>query len=134
MKQPTFSNSIGIFRGIALLLLAVMAMLLFQIEDRYQIALLLMAGALGGVGLPSRLDAIDCGLCLIVVYEGVSCLWAACPLPASRTAFYTLYCLTSYFLVRRLLASEVKIPWGASYLPIGIALGQRKINVGRHKS
>ena len=122
MKQPTFSNSIGIFRGIALLLLAVMAMLLFQIEDRYQIALLLMAGALGGVGLPSRLDAIDCGLCLIALYEGVSCLWAACPLPASRTAFYTLYCLTSYFLVRRLLASGVKIPWGASYLPIGIAL------------
>ena len=48
MKQPTFSNSIGIFCGIAILLLAVMAMLLFQIEDRYQIGLLLMAGALCG--------------------------------------------------------------------------------------
>ena len=122
MKQPTFSNSIGIFCGIAILLLAVMAMLLFQIEDRYQIGLLLMAGALCVVGLPSRWQAIDGWLCLVALYEGVSCSWAACPLPASRTAFYALYGLISYFLVRRLLDTGVKLPWSASYLPIGIVL------------
>ncbi len=104
------------------LLLAVMCLLLFQVDDPHQIALCLMAVALYRIGMPIRLSTGDKWLCVLVLYECVSCVWAVCPIPAIRSAFCMVYCLTTYFLVRRLQEERCDMHLAVTFLPIGAAL------------
>lgn len=112
--------------GIALLVLAIMAMLLFRMEDNYHIGLLLSTCGLAWVGaLPFRQwTRIDWILSLITVYELFSCYWAECMAPAIFPAFYAVFGWTVYFLLRRILAEGSIFYWvvEGGLIPIGIAL------------
>ena len=110
----------------ALLVLVVMTILLFRIEDNYHVGLLLLAGGLAWTGmLPFRQwTKIDEILSLITVYELISCCWAECFMPAASTAFYSVFGLTAYFILRRILANDYvsRFICVGSHLPIGVAL------------
>lgn len=112
--------------GIGILFIAVMAILLFRVQDNFQICLLLLIAGLAIVRpLPFRQwSLIDLCLSLITVYDIVSCLYADCPVPAICSALFSLFCLTVYFVLRRLFTSEyaTRIILRGSYLPIGAAL------------
>lgn len=112
--------------GMALLVLAIMAMLLFRMEDNYHIGLLLSTCGLAWVGaLPFRQwTRIDWILSLITVYELFSCYWAECMAPAIFPAFYVVFGWTVYFLLRRILAEGSIFHWvvEGGLIPIGIAL------------
>ena len=97
--------------GTAMLLVVVMAMLLFQVEDKYQISFLLLIASLAVISpLPFRQwRLIDFSLCSIAVYDIISCLYANCPVPAIRAAFLSLFCLTIYLILRRLFVSDYAI-------------------------
>lgn len=112
--------------GIASLLLGMMTMLLFRIEVSYPCCLLLLAGALWIVHPISCVQwtAIDWCLSLITFYDIASCVYAGCSYPAVCNVFLSVFCLTSYFVLRKLLVSghSLYIILQGSYLPIGIAL------------
>lgn len=116
----------NISTGIAILLIVIMAMLLFQIEDKIQISLLLLTASLTVIHpLPFRQwTVIDISLCLITVYDMVSCLYLGCSVPAIRSTLLSIFCLTSYFILRKLFSSErtTRIIQQGSYLPIAAAL------------
>jgi len=112
--------------GMALLVLAIMAMLLFRMEDNYHIGLLLSACGLAWVGvLPFRQwTRIDWILSFITVYELFSCYWAECMAPATLPAFYAVWGWTVYILLRRILAggSVFRFVLEGGLVPIAIAL------------
>lgn len=116
----------NIFTAIAILLIVIMAMLLFQTEDKLQIGLLLITICLAVTDpLPFReWTLIDITLSLITAYDLASCLHADCSVPAIRSALLSIFCLTSYFLLRKLFRSEyvTRIIHQGNYLPIGAAL------------
>lgn len=115
-----------VYTGTAILLIVIMAMLLFQIEDRLQISLLLLTISLMIIRpLPFRYwTAIDISLCLITIYDMVVCLHANCFIPAIYNIILSIFCLTSYFVLRRLLNSEraMRIIQQGSFLPVFVAL------------
>lgn len=126
MSNNKLILSNNIFTAIAILLIVIMAMLLFQTEDKMQIGLLLITICLA-VTYPLSFrewTLIDITLSLITAYDLVSCLHADCSVPAIRSAFLSIFCLTSYFLLRKLFRSErvTRIIQQGSYLPIGAAL------------
>lgn len=112
--------------GIAILFIAVMAMLLFQAEDKLKICLLLLTGSLVMLHLlPFRQwTMVDGCLCLITAYDIISCLNAACTTPAFSYSLLFLFCLTAYFVLRRLFCSAhaTRLLQQGSYFPIGTAL------------
>lgn len=114
------------YTGIALLFIAIMAMLLFEVEDKLQICLLLLTISLVVISPLSfrQWTVIDISLNLITIYNMVSCLYAGCSVPAIRSSLLSIFCLTSYLVLRKLFSSErsTRIILQGSYLPIGIAL------------
>lgn len=110
----------------ACLLVVVIGMHLFQIEDRYQILLLLLAGILILMRSLSfgLWTAIDYCVGAIMLFDVFSCLYAKCPIPAGYPAFYSVYMLIIYIACRKLFASErcLNIIMIGSYFPMGIAL------------
>lgn len=114
------------YTSIAILLIAVMAMLLFQTEDKWQICLLLLITGLTLIRpLPLRQwTVIDIGLSLITFYDIVSCLYASCPVSAIPKALFSLCCLIAYFVLRKLFRTEriTDIIGQGSLLPVGAAL------------
>lgn len=116
----------NISTSIAILLVVIMAMLLFQTEDKLQIYLLLLTASLAVIRpLPfSQWTVIDISLSLITVYDMVSCLYAGCSAPAIRSTLLSIFCLTSYFVFRKLFSSErtARIIQQGSYMPVGAAL------------
>lgn len=116
----------NISTGIAILLIVIMAMLLFQTEDKLQISLLLLIASLTVIHpLPFRQwTVIDISLCLITVYNMVFCLYLGCSVPAIRSTLLSIFCLTSYFILRKLFSSErtTRIIQQGSYLPVAAAL------------
>lgn len=114
------------YTSIAILLIAVMAILLFQTEDKFMLCLLLLTGSLIIMHpLPFRQwTAIDGCLGLLTVYDIASCLFANCPFPAIQNALLSLLCLTAYFVLRKLFNSRRagQILLQGSYLPIAAAL------------
>lgn len=126
MPVGKLSFSRPAYIGMALLVLAIMAMLLFRMEDNYHIGLLLSACGLAWVGaLPfCQWTRIDWILSLITVYELFSCCWAECMTPAILPAFYAVFCWTVYFLLRRILAegSIFHVVVEGGLVPIGISL------------
>lgn len=115
-----------IYTGIAVLLLAILTILLFQIKDPYQVSLLLLIiGLLSMPSFPMRQwTFVDISLCLLTIYDFISCLYAGCLDPARQIAFLSLFCLITYFVLRKLSISEgaVRIFQQGSYLPVGAAL------------
>lgn len=112
--------------GISVLILAVMTMLLFRIRDTYQISLLLMASILAWIGIPAikKQSLIDISLGLITIYEIVAFFIAECPIASFSTAFYFVFLLVVYFLLRRILTNSCAPHFilVGSYIPISIAL------------
>lgn len=112
--------------GIASLLLGIITMLLFRVEVSYPCCLLLLAAALWIVRPMSlaQWTAIDWCLSLITFYDIASCLYAVCSYPAVCNVFLSVFCLTSYFVVRKLFVCghSLTILLQGSYVPIGIAL------------
>lgn len=123
-NNPTSTN--WKYTSIAILLIAVMAILLFQIEDKWQICLLLLTASLAVIRpFPFRQwTAIDIGLSLITVYDMVSCLYAGCSIPAIRSALFSFFCLTAYFVLRKLFRTErvTGILVQGSLLPVSVSL------------
>lgn len=67
---------------------------------------------------------VDYSLCLITAYDLISCLNAACTTPAISYSLLSLFCLTVYFVLRKLFGSAQatrQLQQGC-YLPIGAAL------------
>ena len=126
MSTSEHSLSRPAYVCMALGILAVVTLLLFRIEDNYHIALLLLVGGLTWVGMfPFRQwTQIDRILSLITVYELISCCWAECFAPTVSTAFYSVFGLVTYFILRRILANDYvsRLIREGSYLPIGVAL------------
>lgn len=114
------------YEGTAWLVLSIMASLLFQIKDQFQIYLLLLSASLLMLGvLPFRKWTwMDQCLCLFTVYDITSCLYATCLSPAIQRAFLSLFCLAAYFVLRRLFNSKraTQVFLQGSLLPIGVAL------------
>lgn len=100
--------------------------LLFRIEDGHHICLLLLAGSLAWIGMiPFRQwTLIDIFFCMTTAYELVSCYQAECTAPALLSLYYSVFCLTAYFLLRRILVNDRAIHSFriGSYLSIGVAL------------
>ena len=91
------------------LLIVVISIHLFQIEDNYQISLLLLASVLILMrSLPFGLwTAIDYCIATIMLFDAFSCLYAKCPIPAGYPAFYSIYMFTVYITCRKLLLRNV---------------------------
>lgn len=112
--------------GIAGLLVALLALFLFQVEDPYRIGLLLATGALWLLRpLPFRKwSLIDGCVTALTLFDLFSFCYAACPIPAMNMAFFSVYMLTVYFICRRLSPSEhaLRIFRTGSLFLIGTAL------------
>ena len=125
-KSNIFPSGITYIYVMTCLLIVVIGIHLFQIEDRYQISLLLLAGGLALMRpLPFGLwTAIDYCIAAIVVLDIFSCLYAKCPIPAGYLAFYSIYMFTVYITCRKLFASKrcLSLVMRGSCLPVGIAL------------
>lgn len=110
----------------ACLLIVVMSIHMFQIEDRYQISLILVVGILVLMGsFPfGQWTAIDYCIATVTLFDISSLLFAECPIPAIYTTFYSVYMLTIYMACRKLFSSgrHLNMILKCSYLPIGIAL------------
>lgn len=126
MSNNKLILSKNISTGIAILLIVIMAMLLFQTEDKLQISLLLLTASLAVIRpLPFRQwTVIDISLGLITIYNIVSCLYADCSVPAIRSALLSIFCLTAYFVLRKLFNTErpTRIIQQGNFLPIAAAL------------
>ena len=112
--------------GIAGLLVVLLALFLFKVEDPYRVGLLLAAGALWLLRpLPFReWSLLDGCVAALTLFDLCSCFYAACPIPAMNAAFCSVYMLTVYFVCRRLFAHEraLQIFRIGSLFPIGAAL------------
>lgn len=123
IKQTHLKN---IHTSIAILVVVTMAILLFQAEDRLQICLLLFTISLAVIRPLTfrQWTVIDISLSLITAYDMISCLYADLSIPAIYSAFFSIFCLTAYFVLRKLFNSERarQAILQGSYLPIGAAL------------
>lgn len=123
-NNPVFSY--WKYVGTAMLLTVAMAILLFQMDDKYKISLFLLAVSLAMIPPPpfQQWTGIDISLSLITVYDIISCVYAKCPDPAIQAALLSILCLTAYFISRKLFTSKpaTRTILLGSYLPIGIAL------------
>lgn len=112
--------------GIASMLVVLLALFLFKVEDPYKIGLLLVAGALLLLRpLPFReWSLLDRCVAALTLFDLCSCFYAACPIPAMNVAFYSVYMLTVYFVCRRLFVhkSALRIFRVGTLFPIGAAL------------
>lgn len=112
--------------AIIILLVLIMAMLLFQVEDTYQIGMLLLAIGITVIHpLPfEKWTFIDIALGGIMLYNIASCFYSSCTIPAAHTAVFSVFCMTAYLTLRRLFDSLhlTRIFLESSYIPIGIAL------------
>ena len=112
--------------GIASMLVVLLALFLFKVEDPYKIGLLLVAGALWVLRpLPFReWSLLDGCVVTLTLFDLCSCFYATCPIPALNAAFNSVYMLTVYFVCRRLFAHEsaLQIFRVGSLFPIGAAL------------
>lgn len=116
-----------VYRTSALLLLVVMGLWLFRVQDAYQAALPLAAILLAAVSpLPfRRWSAIDWLVTLLTVFDVASCFYSACPVPALQQASFSVCCLTAYLVARRLWADPdtAKLLFYGSYVPSVLAVG-----------
>lgn len=123
-NNPTQSN--WKYTSIAILFIVVVAILLFQAEDKLKISLLLLTASLALLRPHSfrQWTMVDGCLCLITAYDVISCLHAACTTPAISYSLFSLFCLTAYFVLRRLFGSAhaTRLLQQGSYLPVGAAL------------
>lgn len=114
------------YTSIAILFIVVVAILLFQAEDKLKISLLLLTASLALLRPHSfrQWTMVDGCLCLITAYDMASCLHAACTISAISYSLLSLFCLTAYFVLRRLFGSAhaTRLLQQGSYLPIGAAL------------
>lgn len=126
MSDIKHAFSKNIHTSIAILIVIIMAVLAFQIEDRLHICLLLLAISLAVIRPHSfrQWTAIDIILSLITVYDMLSCLYADLSIPAIYSALFSIFCLITYFILRKLFCSThtTQLIQQGSYLPIGIAL------------
>ncbi len=126
MSNNKLILSKNMYTGMAILLIVIMAILLFQTEDKWQICLLLLTASLAVIRpFPFRQwTTIDIALSLITIYDMASCLYAGCPVPAIRSAFFSIFCLTAYFMWRKLFRPEhiTRIIRQGSLLSVGAAL------------
>lgn len=126
MSETKSTFSIWEQTGIAILFVVITAMLLFRTEDKYQITLLLLIGSLTILRpLPFyQWTLIDISLTLITVYNITSCLYVDCLAPAIHLSNLSIFCLTAYFILRKLFSSEraTRIILLSSYPTIGAAL------------
>lgn len=110
----------------AVLVLVVMSMWLFQIADTYHICMgLLFIGCAVIRPLPFRSwSMIDIVLGVMTLYDVSSCFYGDCPIPAIEVAFNSICCFTVYGIARRLFTEPrtSKILLFGSYLPISIVL------------
>lgn len=111
---------------ITLLTLLIMAILLFRVNDYLHISLLLLSiGILHVYIAPlKQWTHIDIILCIITIYELVSCCWAECLAPTVSTMCYSVFNLVIYFFMRHILAIRTSffLFSRGSYFFIGIAL------------
>lgn len=126
MSQSNPNKTHWKYTGIVILFIVIMAILLFQAEDKLKICLLLLTASFVLLRpLPFRQwTMVDCSLCLITAYDLISCLNAACTTPAISYSLLSLFCLTVYFVLRKLFGSTQatrQLQQGC-YLPIGAAL------------
>lgn len=127
MPETKISHPKRIYTSsIAGLLVVLLALFLFKVEDPYRVGLLLAAGALWLLRpLPFReWSLLDGCVAALTLFDLCSCFYAACPIPAMNAAFYSVYMLTVYFVCRRLFAHEraLQIFRVGSLFPIGAAL------------
>lgn len=126
MSQSNLGRTHWKYTSIAILFIVVVAMLLFQAEDKLKICLLLLIGSFILLRpLPFRQWTMADGcLCLITAYDMFSCLNTACTTPAISYSLLSLFCLTAYFVLRKLFCSAqaLRLLQQGSYLPIGVAL------------
>lgn len=124
IKDSLHSNLLNM--AIAVLLLIVIIIELFQIEDSYEVGTLLLIVSLFVVRpLPCRQwTFLDWVLCIIVLWDVVSCFYSSCTLPAVRALLTSISGFTAYLLLRRLLSDIrfVQTLLTGSYLPLGVAL------------
>lgn len=110
----------------ACLLLVVMGITLFQAKDTYAVSGLCLTLCLLWIRPLSlrRWSAIDWILCILVIYDLISCFYTPCTIPAIQTAIRSVSIFTAYLIIRRL--SEIpyaeNILLKGSLLFIGIAL------------
>ena len=109
----------------ALFLLAVMSLWLFQVQDVWQVALLLAVGMLTVVPPLRRWSLVDGVIALLAACDVVSCFYGSCPATALRQASFSLFCLVAYLAARRLFADAkaTRILFAGSYVPAVFALG-----------
>lgn len=111
----------------AFLLLVVVGLWLFQVQDSYLAVLPLAAGMLFVVGpIPFRhWSMADWLITLFTVYDMVLCFYGACLIPALRLASFSLFCLIAYLLARRVFVDmkAEKLLFYGSYVPVILALG-----------
>ena len=126
MSQSNPNKTHWKYTGIVILFIVIMAILLFQAEDKLKICLLLLTASFVLLRpLPfQQWTMVDYSLCLITAYDLISCLNAACTTPAISYSLLSLFCLTVYFVLRKLFGSAQatrQLQQGC-YLPIGAAL------------
>lgn len=114
------------YKSIAVVFLLVIIIWLFQVEDTYRFCLLLLIISLVLIRpLSFRCwSLIDVLLCVITFYDISSCFYGACTIPALRIAFLSVFCTTSYLILRKLFSESdaTRIILLGSYFPIGVAL------------
>lgn len=110
----------------ACLVVVVLGIHLFQMEDRYQVSLLVLAVVLAFMrSFPfKQWTIIDYCIITITLFDTISCLYAKCPIAAVFPAFYSIYMLTVYITCRILFISGrgLNIVMKGSSFLVGIAL------------
>ena len=82
---------LAVLRFSSLFLLVVMSLWLFQVQDVWQVALLLVAGMLVVVPPLRRWSLVDGVIVLLAACDVASCLYGSCPVPALRQASFSVF-------------------------------------------
>ncbi len=126
MSANSFLRPERTHTGAAVLLIGLVIVFLFRIEDPYHFALpgLTFVMAIIRPFPFKQWTRIDICLGLITVYDLASCLYAEYSAPAIRHACVSLLCFVAYLISRRLFTSvrAGRILLQGSYLPVGAAL------------
>lgn len=126
MPANSFFRSERTHTGAAVLLIGLVIVFLFRIEDPYHFALLFSTFFMAIVRpFPfKQWTRIDICLGLITVYDLASCPYAEYSAPAIRHASVSLHCFVAYLISRRLFTSARagQILLQGSCLPVGAAL------------
>ena len=125
MENEAETSSSRVHVVAALFLLVVMSLWLFQVQDVWQVALLLVAGMLVVVPPLRRWSLVDGVIVLLAVCDAVSCFYGSCPVTALQQASFSVFCLVAYLAARRLFsdAKATRILFTGSYVPAVVALG-----------